>query len=543
MSDAGFHIPFPKNEPVLSYTPGSPERAQLKTELERQSNTTIEIPLIIGGKEVYTGRTGKIVMPHDHGHVLATYHKAGPEETKMAIEAALEAKKDWANMSWIDKASIFLKAAELLSTKYRHLVNAATMLGQGKNVYQAEIDAACESIDYLRYNPYFASLINQWEPVSSSDSFNRMDYRPLEGFVFAVSPFNFTAIALNLATAPALMGNVVVWKPASTAVLSNYYLMQLYKEAGLPDGVINFVPGSGPDISNVVFNDPYFAGLHFTGSTSTFDGFWKTIVEHMDTYKTYPRIVGETGGKDFVVAHSSADPKALITALIRGAFEYQGQKCSAASRAYIPQSLWKEIKQELVGQTESILMGDVRDFRNFVNAVIDEAAFDKIMGYIEKAKNSNVAKIIAGGQGDKTKGYFIRPTIIETQDPHFVTMEEEIFGPVLTVYVYEDNQYEEILQLCNETSPYGLTGSIFANDRKAINKAYEVLRFAAGNFYINDKPTGAVVGQQPFGGARRSGTNDKAGSPFNLLRWISPRTIKENFIPPTSWTYPFLQEE
>ena len=543
MSDAGFHIPVPKNEPVLSYAPGTPERAQLKAELERQSNLTLEIPLIIGGKEVYTGRTGKIVMPHDHGHVLATYHKAGPEETKMAIKAALEAKKEWASMSWVDRASIFLKAAELLSTKYRHLINAATMLGQGKNVYQAEIDAACESIDYLRYNPYFASLINQWEPVSSGDSYNRMDYRPLEGFVFAVSPFNFTAIALNLATAPALMGNVVVWKPASTAVLSNYYLMQLYKEAGLPDGVINFLPGSGPDISSVVFNHPDFAGLHFTGSTSTFDGFWKTIVEHMDTYRTYPRIVGETGGKDFVVAHPSADPKALITALIRGAFEYQGQKCSDASRAYIPQSLWKEIKQELVDQTESLRMGDVRDFRNFVNAVIDEAAFDKIMGYIEKAKNSNVAKIIAGGKGDKSKGYFIRPTIIETEDPHFVTMEEEIFGPVLTVYVYEDSQYEEILQLCNETSPYGLTGSIFANDRKAINRAYEVLRFAAGNFYINDKPTGAVVGQQPFGGARRSGTNDKAGSPFNLLRWISPRTVKENLIPPTNWTYPFLQEE
>ncbi|WP_018963609.1 L-glutamate gamma-semialdehyde dehydrogenase [Coprothermobacter platensis] len=543
MSDAGFHIPVPKNEEVLSYAPGTPERKQVKAELERQSNTTIEIPLIIGGKEVYTGRTGKIVMPHDHGHVLATYHKAGPEETKMAIDAALKAKNDWANMPWVDRASIFLKAAELLSKKYRHLINAATMLGQGKNVYQAEIDAACESIDYLRYNPYFASLINQWEPVSVGDSFNRMEYRPLEGFVFAVSPFNFTAIAMNLATAPALMGNVIVWKPASTAVLSNYYVMKLLQEAGVPDGVINFLPGSGPDISDTVFSHPYFAGLHFTGSTATFDSFWQTVAQHMGSYKTYPRLVGETGGKDFVIAHPSADADALITALIRGAFEYQGQKCSAASRAYIAKSVWDKIKAKLVEQTESILMGDVRDFRNFVNAVIDEPSFDKIMGYIEKAKNSNVAQIIAGGQGDKSKGYFVRPTIIETQDPHFVTMQEEIFGPVLTVYVYEDSDYENVLQLCNETSPYGLTGSIFANDRMAVEQAYETLRFAAGNFYINDKPTGAVVGQQPFGGARRSGTNDKAGSPFNLMRWISPRTIKENLIPPTNWTYPFLQEE
>jgi 1-pyrroline-5-carboxylate dehydrogenase len=533
----------PRNEEVLFYAPGSAGKKQIKAELERQSNITVEIPLIIGGKEVYTGRTGTIVMPHDHGHVLATYHKAGPKETEMAIEAALSARKEWASMSWIDRASIILKAGELLSKKYRHIVNAATMLGQGKNVYQAEIDAACESIDYLRYNPYYASLINQWQPVSSSDSYNRMEYRPLEGFVFAVSPFNFTAIAVNLATAPALMGNVVVWKPASTAVLSNYYVMKLLQEAGLPDGVINFLPGSGPDISEVVFNHPYFAGLHFTGSTSTFDGFWKTIVQHMDQYKTYPRIVGETGGKDFVIAHPSASADALVAALIRGAFEYQGQKCSAASRAYIPQSLWREVKPKLIDQTASIKMGDVRDFRNFVNAVIDEAAFNKVMGYIEKAKNSSVAQIIVGGEGDKSVGYFIKPTIIETQDPHFITMEEEIFGPVLTVYVYEDSQYEDILRLCDETSPYGLTGSIFATDRKAIDEAYKILRFAAGNFYINDKPTGAVVGQQPFGGSRRSGTNDKAGSPLNLLRWISPRAVKENLIPPTNYGYPFLQEE
>ncbi len=542
MNNAIFSFREPKNEPVCAYASGSEERRLLKEELKRQENTKIEIPLIIGGKEIKTGKLGNVVMPCDHKHVLATYHKCTEKEVRMAIDAAMEAKEQWANLPWIERSSIMLRAAELFATKYRYVINAATMLGQGKNAMQAEIDSACETIDFMRFNPFFAAEIYQQQPLSPQDCINRIEYRPLEGFVYTITPFNFTAIAVNLNISPVLMGNVTVWKPATTSLLSSYYAMKILMEAGVPAGVINFVPGSGAIISDVVLNDPNFAGIHFTGSTGVFQSFWETVGKNIGKYNTYPKLVGETGGKDFIFAHSSACPKELATAIVRGGFEFQGQKCSAASRAYIPQSLWKEVKQIAIDMLKEIKMGDVRDFSNFVNAVIDENSFDNIAGYIERAKKSQDAEIIYGGNCDKSIGYFIEPTLILAKKADYESMVEEIFGPVLTIYVYEDNKYEETLKLCNTTSPYALTGSIFAHDRYAVMIADKHLRYAAGNFYINDKPTGAVVGQQPFGGARASGTNDKAGSYLNLIRWLSPRTIKETLLPPTDYKYPFLKK-
>ena len=541
MNNAIYNFREPKNEPVLSYKPGSEERSLLEEELLVQKNRIIDIPLIVGGKEIRTGNTGHIVMPSDHKHILATYHKAGEKEVTLAINAALQAKDEWMNLSWMERAAIMAKAAELISKKYRYRINAATMLGQGKNVMQAEIDSACEVIDYLRFNNFFASLVYMEQPISENETINRIEYRPLEGFVYTVTPFNFTAIASNLNTSVALMGNTTVWKPASTSLLSNYYLMKILEEAGLPSGVMNFIPGSGSLISSVVLNHRELTGIHFTGSNPTFNTLWKQVAENLSTYKSYPKIVGETGGKDFIFAHRSANPPELATAIIRGAFEYQGQKCSAASRAYIPASLWEITKQHIMRMISEIKTGDVTDFKNFVNAVIDEESFDRIMSYITKAKAAPDAKIIAGGEGDKSKGYFIKPTVIVTGNPHFITMEEEIFGPVMTIYVYEDDKYEETLRLCDETSPFGLTGAIFSNDKYEMIKACRSLRYAAGNFYINDKPTGAMVGQQPFGGARASGTNDKAGSYLNLLRWVSPRTIKETLMPATDFKYPFME--
>ncbi|MGI5862802.1 MAG: L-glutamate gamma-semialdehyde dehydrogenase [Myxococcales bacterium] len=540
MNNAVFSLEVPRNEPLETYAPATPGRAALEAELERQSREQIEIPLIIGGKEVRTGKVGKVVMPCEHGHVLATYHQAGEQEVLQAIDAALRAQRAWERLSWVERASITLKAAELLSTRYRYRINAATMLGQGKSAHQAEIDSACETIDFLRFNAHFASRIYSEQPHSSADQLNRIEFRPLEGFVFALTPFNFTAIASNLNMSVVLMGNTTVWKPSTTALLSNYHLMNVFQEAGLPDGVINFVPGSGPVVAGPVLSHPSLAGVHFTGSTATFNGIWRAIAKNLDTLRTYPRLVGETGGKDFVFVHASADPLEVATGLVRGAFEYQGQKCSAASRAYLPRSLWPRVRDLMREQLASIRMGDVRDFGNFVNAVIDEKSFDSIMGYIERAKAVPGTEIVAGGKGDKSVGYFIEPTVIQTQDPKSVTMEEEIFGPVLTVYVYPDEQYAETLEVCDQSSPYGLTGAIFARDRYAIVQATEALRNAAGNFYINDKPTGAVVGMQPFGGSRASGTNDKAGGPFNLQRWVSPRTIKETFAPACDYRYPFL---
>jgi len=541
MNNAIYNFREPKNEPVLSYRPGSQERELLEEELTTQKNQLIDIPLIIGGKEIRTGKTGKVVMPTDHNHVLATYHKATEKEVTLAIQAALDAKNEWMVLSWIERASIMAKAAELISKKYRFKLNAATMLGQGKNAFQAEIDSACEVIDYLRFNTFFASLIYMEQPRSESDTINRIEYRPLEGFVYTVTPFNFTAIASNLNTSVALMGNTTVWKPATSSLLSNYYFMKILEEAGMPAGVINFVPGSGSLISSVVLKHKYLAGIHFTGSNSTFNTLWKQVTDNLSIYKSYPKMVGETGGKDFIFAHSSANPLELATAIVRGAFEYQGQKCSAASRSYIPVSIWDETRKHILRMTSEMKVGDVTDFKNAVNAVIDEASYDKIMGYINKVKLSGGAKIIIGGKGDKSKGYYIEPTIIITEDPHYFTMEEEIFGPVMSVYIYEDNKYDETLKLCDETSPYALTGSIFSNDKYAMVRACRALRYASGNFYINDKPTGAMVGQQPFGGARASGTNDKAGSHLNLLRWVSPRTIKETLIPATDFKYPFME--
>jgi 1-pyrroline-5-carboxylate dehydrogenase len=542
MNNAVFEFKQPKNEPVLSYAPGSPERAALKKELEHQRSMQIEIPIIIGGKEIKTGNLGKVVMPHDHKHVLATYHKVSEKEVQMAMTAALKARETWATMPWTERASISLRAADLIAGKYRYVMNAATMLGQSKNAYQAEIDSACEVIDFLRFNVFFANEIYKGQPISSDGVLNKTEYRPLEGFVFTVSPFNFTAIASNLNMSPVLMGNTTVWKPATTSILSNYYLMQILKEAGMPDGVINFIPGQGSVIGKEIFAHRDLAGIHFTGSTSTFNFFWKQMAENLPNYKNYPKIVGETGGKDFIVAHSTANADEVAVGIVRGAFEFQGQKCSAASRAYIPQSLWPAIKENVGKMLAEIKMGDVTDFTNFENAVIDEAAFDNIMSYIEKARNTKDAEIVFGGKGDKSKGYFIQPTVIKANDPHFITMEEEIFGPVITIYVYDDAKFSETLNLVDSTSPYGLTGAVFATDRQAILEAYEKLRYAAGNFYINDKPTGAVVGQQPFGGARGSGTNDKAGSALNLVRWTNPRTIKETLVPATNFKYPFLLE-
>ncbi len=542
MNNAIFNFKEPKNEPVLSYLPGSKERIALEAELMRQSETLVEIPLIIGGKEVYTNNTGEVRSPQNHKHVLAKYHKARKQDVEAAVEAALAAKDDWMELSWIERSSIMLKAAELISKKYRFVLNAATMLGQSKNAYQAEIDSACETIDFLRFNSYFLSQIFLNQPNIGLDHINRLQYRPLEGFVFTVSPFNFTAIAANLNISVNIMGNTTVWKPATTSLLSSYYLMKIFKEAGFPDGVINFVPGSGREIGDVVLNHPELAGIHFTGSTGTFNNLWKTVSDNLGKYRSYPKLVGETGGKDFIFAHNSSNIRELATAIIRGSFEYQGQKCSAASRAYVPASIWEELKSELISDLSKIKMGNVEDFKNFVNAVIDEASFDNIMSYINYAKESDEAEIIAGGNGDKSVGYFIEPTIIVTTNPKFKSMEEEIFGPVMTIFVYEDEKFEEALDLCDKTSPYALTGAVFASDKYAAMKACKKLKYAAGNFYLNDKPTGAVVGLQPFGGARGSGTNDKAGSFLNLLRWTSPRTIKETLLPATDFKYPYMED-
>lgn len=542
MNNAIFNFKEPKNEPMQSYLKDSKERELLMMELEKQSNQEVEIPLIIGGKEIYTGDVGKVVMPHDHKHVLATYHKAREEDVKNAIAAALIAKEQWIELSWVERASIMFKAAELISKKYRYVLNVATMLGQNKNAFQAEIDAACETIDFLRFNAHFVSQIFQSQPSIGLDNINRLEYRPLEGFIFTISPFNFTAIASNLNTSVAIMGNTTVWKPATTSLLSSYYLMKIFKEAGMPDGVINFIPGSGSMIGNIVLNHPELAGIHFTGSTNTFNYLWKTVGNNLETYKSYPKLVGETGGKDFIFAHNSSNPNELATAIVSGAFEYQGQKCSAASRAYIPKSLWTETKKLILEKVLEMKVGDVTDLNNFVNAVIDENSFDNIMNYINFAKEASDAKIIYGGEGDKSVGYFVKPTIIETTNPNFKTIQEEIFGPVMTIYVYEDDQFEETLKICDNTSPYALTGSIFSNDKYATTKACKILRYAAGNFYYNDKPSGAMVGLQPFGGARASGTNDKAGSYLNLLRWTSPRTIKETLLPPTDFKYSYMTE-
>ena len=543
MNNAIFRFQPPKNETVLGYAPNSTERKELEKELKRQYNTTIEIPLIIGGKEVKTGKLGKVVMPTEHGHVLATYHQCTAKEVKAAVDAALSARKEWAATPWEDRASIILRVAELFAHKYRYVMNAACMLGQGKNAFQAEIDSACEAIDFMRFNPFYAAQIYADQPFSpTTDCINRVEYRPLEGFIYSITPFNFTAIAVNLNISPVLMGNVTVWKPATTALLSNYYAMKILQEAGVPDGVINFLPGKGSVISDVVMAHPDLAGIHFTGSTAVFQSFWKTVGENIGKYRTYPKLVGETGGKDFIFAHKSADPQELAVAIVRGAFEYQGQKCSAASRAYIPKSLWSKVKDNIGAMLKTIKMGDVRDFSNFVNAVIDEVAFDNIAGYIERARKSKDAEIVFGGKCDKSVGYFVEPTVIEAKKPDYETMREEIFGPVITLYVYDDKDFEKTLDLCDRTSPYALTGSIFSNDRYATLAAERALRFSAGNFYINDKPTGAVVGQQPFGGARASGTNDKAGSYLNLVRWVSPRTIKETLTPPVDYRYPFLNK-
>jgi 1-pyrroline-5-carboxylate dehydrogenase len=543
MSNGFFTVPHPKNEPVYSYAPGTRERALLRKAIDEARSRTEDIPMYIGGSEVRTPNKRPLRPPHDHQHILGYYHFGDKGHVEQAIQAALAAREHWSNLSWEYRASIFLKAAELLAGPYRYKINAATMLGQSKNVFQAEIDSACELIDFLRFNVYFMSEIYKEQPESAPGIWNRMEYRPLEGFVFAVTPFNFTAIAGNLPTSAALMGNTVVWKPAETQIYAANVIMQVLREAGLPEGVINLIYVNGPEAGEVIFSHPDFAGLHFTGSTAAFQHMWKTIGNNIHRYKSYPRIVGETGGKDFIVAHHSANPREVATAISRGAFEYQGQKCSAASRCYIPSNLWPEIKQMVLDDLKSMKMGGVEDFDNFINAVIDEKAFDKITGYIETARNNPLNEIIAGGGYDKSKGYFIEPTVIETKDPQSLTMCEEIFGPVLTVYVYQPDNYEETLRLVDQTSPYGLTGSIFARNRYAIELATRKLTHAAGNFYINDKPTGAVVGQQPFGGARKSGTNDKAGAKVNLLRWVSMRTIKETFVPPVDYRYPFMEKE
>ena len=542
MSIGYFSYPLPSNEPVLSYLPGSKERETLKKTLKELKSQLHDIPMYIGGKAVTTGKTVEIHPPHDIAHTLGHYHTGGEQHITQAIEAALAAREGWAAMSWENRANIFLKAADLIATKYRPYMNGTTMLGQSKNAYQAEIDSACEIIDFLRFNVHFLSEIYKQQPISSPGIHNRMEYRPLEGFVLAITPFNFTAIGGNLPSSAAMCGNVVVWKPSHAQVFSAQMFMRILQEAGLPDGVINLIYTDGPTLGKVCFAHRYFAGVHFTGSTGVFNHMWKTIGENAGIYRSYPRIVGETGGKDFVMAHASADPDVLATALLRGAFEYQGQKCSAASRAYIPSNLLAAVKKKLIEGVNSLTMGPVEDFSHFVNAVIDEKSFDKIKNYIDQAKNDNNAEVWVGGHCDKSKGYFIQPAIIEAKDPRYVTMCEEIFGPVLTVYVYDEKKYLETLELVDNTSPYALTGSIIAQDRAAIELATDRLRHAAGNFYINDKPTGAVVGQQPFGGARASGTNDKAGSILNLYRWLSARTIKETFHPPVDHRYPFQAE-
>lgn len=538
-----FNVPVPVNEPVLNYGPRSVERAALKTALADARAQQTDIPMYIGADEVRTGKTLEIRPPHDHKHVLATYHEGDPSHVQAAIDAALNAKDDWENLPWEERAAIFLKAADLIAGPYRAKLNAATMLGQSKNAYQAEIDSACELIDFLRFNVYYMTEIYAQQPQSSKGVWNRLEYRPLEGFVFAITPFNFTAIAGNLPASAAMMGNVVVWKPAPTQIYAANVTMQIFREAGLPPGVINLIYTDGPVAGDIIFKHRDFAGLHFTGSTGVFQNLWKTIGENIHLYKSYPRIVGETGGKDFVLAHPSADVDVVNVALLRGAFEYQGQKCSAASRAYIPASLWPALKEKLVADMSTFKVGPVEDFENFINAVIDERSFDKLAKYIDAANADPYVEVVSGGTYDKSQGWFITPTVIKVQDPYYVTMCEELFGPVLTVYVYEDAEFEQILDTIDQTGNYALTGSILSQDRYAITLATHRLRNAAGNFYVNDKPTGAVVGQQPFGGARGSGTNDKAGSMLNLLRWVSPRTIKETFDPPKDYRYPFLQKE
>ncbi len=538
-----YTVERPENEPIIAYEPGSPQRASVKRRLDELRNEQIEIPLIIGGKEYRTGNTKTCICPHDHGHVLATYHLADKKHVQMAIDAALAARKEWAAQSWETRVALFWKMADLLAGPYKDTINAATMLDQSKNIFQAEIDATCELIDFWRFNIYYYAKILEDQPLNGPGVLNRLEYRGLEGFVLAVTPFNFTSIGGNLPTLPALCGGVSLWKPASSSVYAGHYLMKLFKEAGLPDGVVNYIPGPGSEVGPTVMNDPNLAGIHFTGSTDTFQGMWRQIGTNIHNYKYYPRIVGETGGKNFIFAHSAADRKALIAAIIRGSFEYQGQKCSAASRSYIPKSVWSDIKDDLLHEIATIKMGDVLDFGNFMNAVIDKEAYTSIKQYIDYAQSSGDADIIAGGGCDDTKGYFIEPTVIVAKDPHFKTMKEEIFGPVITVYVYDDNKFEETLELCDTTSPYALTGAILSQDRYAIETAQKALVHSAGNFYINDKCTGAVVGQQPFGGSRASGTNDKAGTRPNLMRWISTRTIKETFVPTHDYRYPFLDAE
>jgi len=539
--DGHRRVPPPVNEPNRAYAPGSPERTSLKARLEEMANDKVDIPLFIGGKEVKTGSCGRAVMPHDHAHVLGEYQKAGEAQVLQAVEAARAAKAEWSNWPFADRAAVFLKAAELLTTTWRDTLNAATMLGQSKTAFQAEIDSASEVIDFWRFNTHYAQELLDEQPISSHAMWNQLEYRALEGFVYAVTPFNFTAIGANLPTAPALMGNTVVWKPASSAMYSAYYLMKLYEAAGMPPGVINMIAGDAGTISKVLLSHGDLAGVHFTGSTEVFNDMWKTIGASMGTYRSYPRIVGETGGKDFIVAHPSADVEALAVAVVRGGFEYQGQKCSAASRVYVPRSLWNKARELMVGMIDEIRMGDVQDFRNFMGAVIDERAFKKIGDYIEHAKRN--ATVVAGGKTDGSAGFFISPTLVETKDPGYRLLCEEIFGPVVTAYVYDDAKWSETLNIVDSTSPYALTGAIFAQDRRAIVEATSALRHAAGNFYINDKPTGAVVGQQPFGGARASGTNDKAGSKLNLTRWVSVRTIKETFSPPRDYRYPFMEAQ
>lgn len=542
MSNGFYKVPVAVNEPVLNYAAGSAEKLALKAALKKYKSETADLPMIIGGKEIRSGKTGEMRPPHEIKHLLGTFHKGEAVHVNNAIDAALKAKNNWEHMPWESRAAIFLKAADLLAGPYRAKINAATMLCQSKNAFQAEIDAACELIDFLRFNVQFMTEIYSQQPQSSKGIWNRTEHRPLEGFTFAITPFNFTAIAGNLPTCMAMMGNTVVWKCANAQIYSAYVIMEVLSEAGLPDGVINLVYTPGPVTGDIIFGHKDFAGIHFTGSTEVFQGFWKTIGTNISRYKTYPRIVGETGGKDFVMAHPSADAVGVATALSRGAFEYQGQKCSAASRAYIPSNLWKDVSERLVADIRSMKMGSTEDFTNYINAVIDEKSFDKLSGYIDNAKSSNEARIIAGGNYNKTEGYFIQPTVIQSENPNYVTMCDELFGPVLSIYVYDETKFEETLKIVDSTSAYALTGSIISRDRSAIDVATKSLSHAAGNFYINDKPTGAVVGQQPFGGARASGTNDKAGSAINLLRWVSPRSIKETFVTPIDYRYPFLNE-
>jgi 1-pyrroline-5-carboxylate dehydrogenase len=537
------HIPVPVNEPVLSYAPGRPERAGLKRALKDLSAQTLDIPVVVGGREIRTGRTAQVVMPHCHQHVLATVHQAGPAEIEAAVAAAREAWRDWSAWPFERRAAVFLKAADLLAGPHRAAVNAATMLGQSKTAHQAEIDAACELVDFWRFNVHYAGRIMAEQPLSSPGVWNMLDHRPLEGFVYAVTPFNFTSIGGNLPTAPAIMGCTTVWKPAATAVYSNYQLLKVLEAAGLPPGVVNFLPGPSAQISDRLLADRHLGGIHFTGSTEVFQSLWKTVSDHLTGYADYPRLVGETGGKDFVIAHASADPDALAVALVRGAFEYQGQKCSAASRAYVPDTLWPAVRERMLGMLQEIKIGDPADFRNFMGAVIDRKAFDKIKSYIDGARADRKSKVLFGGGCHDAEGYFIEPTLIQVEDPTSLTMCEEIFGPVLSLFVYPAKEWAQTLALVDRTSPYALTGAVFARDARVVAEAHAALRYAAGNFYVNDKPTGAVVGQQPFGGARASGTNDKAGSLVNLLRWVSPRTVKETFTPPRDFTYPFMAEQ